>query len=98
MQAGTLKIQVGTGTAVDVAIAADATLADVRDAINNANAGVTATIVSGKIGGVDKAQLIITANSSGASSRLSFSNPDGSLAALTTALSEWPESAQMPKR
>ena len=88
MRAGTLRIQVGNGAPVDVAIAADATLDDVRNAINNADAGAAATIVSGKIGGVDKAELIVTATTSGASNGLTFSNPDGNLGTLTSALSD----------
>ncbi len=44
---GTISISIGGGTAVDVTInGTNNTLAGIRDAINNANAGVTASIVS----------------------------------------------------
>ncbi|WIM06711.1 MAG: flagellar filament capping protein FliD [Candidatus Nitricoxidivorans perseverans] len=44
---GTLAIQIGSGTAVNVTIdATNNTLAGIRDAINLANAGVTATILN----------------------------------------------------
>lgn len=41
---GKLSIKVGSGTAVDVTIPANANLKDIRDAINQANAGVNASI------------------------------------------------------
>jgi len=44
---GTLSIQIGSGTPVDVTIdSSNNTLAGIRDAINAANAGVTASIVN----------------------------------------------------
>jgi flagellar hook-associated protein 2 len=43
---GSLNIKVGTGAAVDVAIAAGSTLTQVSAAINNSTAGVTATVVN----------------------------------------------------
>jgi flagellar hook-associated protein 2 len=66
---GTLTIEVGSTSSgsfvatssVDVTISAGATLSDVRLAINNANAGVSATIVSGAGGD----QLVITSLTSG---------------------------------
>jgi flagellar hook-associated protein 2 len=44
--AGTLHIQVGSGSVTDIAITATDTLTDVATAINNASAGVSATIIS----------------------------------------------------
>ncbi len=73
--AGTLHIELGTygpgqtsftpkagATAVDVAIAASDTLADVRDKINAAGAGVTALIMTDASG----SRLLIRSNDSGA--------------------------------
>jgi len=73
--AGTLHIELGTygtgqtsftpkagATAVDVAIAATDTLADVRDKINAAGAGVTALIMTDASG----SRLLIRSNDSGA--------------------------------
>lgn len=59
--AGTLDISVGTGTAVSVAIGANATLTDVRDSINASSAGVTASIINDGTNDV----LILTAKNSG---------------------------------
>lgn len=59
---GTVHIQIGSGTATDVVLSGTSnTLADVRDAINNAHAGVTATIVND---GND--HLVLTSNTTGA--------------------------------
>ena len=61
VDAGTLSIQVGTGTAVNVSIAAESSLSSVVTAINAANAGVSAAIVND--GTAD--HLVLTANSTG---------------------------------
>ncbi len=60
---GMLKIFTGTSTtpSVDIEIAANSTLTQVKDQINRANKGVSATIVNGK----DGAQLVITSKESG---------------------------------
>ncbi len=61
---GTLSIQIGTGTAVDITIdSTNNTLAGIKDAINAANAGVTAAIVND--GGTNPYRLAITANQTG---------------------------------
>jgi flagellar hook-associated protein 2 len=73
--AGTLRIELGTwgagqtsftpksgATAVDVSIAATDTLADVRDKINAAGAGVTALVMTDASG----SRLLIRSNASGA--------------------------------
>lgn len=59
--AGTLEITVGTGTAVSVAIGANSTLANVRDAINASSAGINASIINNGTSDV----LILTAKNSG---------------------------------
>lgn len=43
---GTLSIQIGSGTAVDVTISDGSTLSGISSAINSANAGVTASVVN----------------------------------------------------
>lgn len=60
-EAGTLSIQVGSGTAVNVSIAEGSTLSNVMTAINGANAGVSASIIND---GTDD-YLVFTANSTG---------------------------------
>lgn len=81
---GTLRIQVGTGTAVDVEIAtANQTLEGIRDRINASTAGVNASIVRDAGG----ARLLLTSKTSGAANTINVtaSGGDGGLAVLTTA-------------
>ena len=66
---GTLSIAVGSGVATDVTIAANSTVAEVRDAINAANTGVTASIL--KDG--SSYRLMINANETGAANTISIS-------------------------
>lgn len=70
---GTLSIQVGSGTAVDVSVEGGSSLADVAAAINNAAAGVTASIINN--GSAD--YLVVSADESGQSNQLTItsSNP-----------------------
>lgn len=73
---GTLNIQVGTGTAAAVTIdSTNNTLSGLRDAINNANSGVSASILND---GTEN-KLIITANNSGSSNtiKITASDDDG---------------------
>lgn len=77
--AGTLTVTIG-GNAVDIAIDANASLSNVRDAINGAGAGISATIVTGTVGGVATSQLFITANTAGSAGDFTLSNADGNLA------------------
>ena len=60
-EAGSLSIQVGTDTAVNVSIAAGSSLTNMVTAINAANTGVSATIIND---GEDD-HLVLTANSTG---------------------------------
>lgn len=64
---GTLNVKTATGD-VDVTIAADASLADVASSINQANAGVTASIMNDGTG----QRLIITSTATGASNGFSL--------------------------
>lgn len=66
--AGTLAIKVGTASAVDVAIAAGSTLANVATAINNSSAGITATVVND--GTSD--HLLMTAKDSGVANTIAI--------------------------
>ena len=81
---GTLSFQVGSNAAVDISIAATDTLANVRDKINAANAGVTATIINDASG----ARLAFTAKNTGTANAFTVTGTEtgsGSpgLAALT---------------
>ncbi|MEA9392576.1 flagellar filament capping protein FliD [Acerihabitans sp. TG2] len=81
--AQSLSIQVGTATAVKIPLtAAQTSLTGMRDAINGANAGVTASLVQTG----DKAyQLIVTSNTSGTSSGITMGvTTDGTGAGDTT--------------
>ena len=64
----TVSIVVGT-TTTDVAVGAGATLEDIRNAINTANAGVSATIVNDGSG--TPYRLALTANSTGTANAVS---------------------------
>jgi flagellar hook-associated protein 2 len=90
--AGTLHIDTGSwstgqaaftvvsgSTGVDVTVAATDTLADVRDKINGAAAGVTASIVTDASG----ARLVISASQTGSANGFRVTSADGGLAALT---------------
>jgi len=79
---GTLRIQVGSSD-VSISIGTeDQTLAGIRDKINGAEAGVTASILSDALG----ARLVITGKESGAANAVTITAPvddTGGLAALT---------------
>ena len=83
---GTLRIELGTwgtgqtsfsakagATAVDVAVAATDTLADIRDKINAAGAGVTALVMTDSSG----SRLLIRSNTSGAENAFRTTVTDG---------------------
>ena len=80
---GSLSIKVGTATAVPVTIATGSSLADVVTAINNTNAGVTASIVND---GTNN-HLVLSSSNSGAANSFTVTGTDGAgstnLAALT---------------
>jgi len=64
-----LRIQVGSGTAVEITIdSTNNTLKGIKDAINKANAGVTASVINDGTG----YRLTITSNSTGASNRMTI--------------------------
>lgn len=72
---GTLSIQVGTGTAVDVSVDASDTLDSVVSKINSAGAGVTAGIVYDG----SEYRLRVTGNDTGAENALTFTETGLSL-------------------
>jgi flagellar hook-associated protein 2 len=57
----TLSLTTGTATAVPITVPANSTLVGVKDAINSANAGVTAQIIdSGVQGATDRYKIMVT--------------------------------------
>jgi len=70
---GTLEIQFGSNTPISIALDAGASLNDVRDAINSAKAGVSATIINGD----DGPQLMISSDESGAAKQFTVTGTGG---------------------
>ena len=70
--AGTLSIQVGTGTAVDVEMGENSTLSDVASAINESGAGVTAAIITSG----STSYLSLTANDTGSANTITITGSD----------------------
>jgi flagellar hook-associated protein 2 len=67
----TLSIQVGSGAAVNISLTdAQTSLSGLRDAINGANAGVTASIMQSGDSGY---QLVVTSNATGENSGITMS-------------------------
>jgi flagellar hook-associated protein 2 len=80
---GTLKIEIGSAAGgsfaaksgsspVEVSIKAGASLSDVAKAINDADAGVSATVVNGK----DGAQLVLTGKETGETNQIRITSSD----------------------
>jgi len=66
------KIKIGVGgTSVNINLQAGATLNDLKDAINNANIGITAQIINTGVGD-DPYKLILKANDTGKDNTISF--------------------------
>ena len=82
--AGTLKLAVAGATATDVTFTATDTVETLRDKINAAGAGVTANIVTGTIGGVSGAYLMLRSNTTGAANTISTTGSTGLPAQLST--------------
>jgi len=68
---GTLRIKVGSAAAVDITLSSASTLSQVRQAINDAKAGVTATIIND--GTADR--LVLTSNTTGSDGAIDFTAP-----------------------
>lgn len=75
--AGTLNIQVGSGTAQTVTIESGKTLAQIAAAINDAKIGVSATVV-------DTGTLVLTSGTAGPDGTITLSDPDGLLGTTST--------------
>jgi len=75
--AGTLSIQIGTGTAQTVTIESGKTLAQIATAINDAKVGVSASVV-------DTGTLVLTSGTAGPDGAITLSDPDGLLGATST--------------
>ncbi|MFT4099670.1 MAG: flagellar filament capping protein FliD, partial [Burkholderiaceae bacterium] len=69
---GTLSVQIGSGTPVDITIAAGATITQVRDAINNAGAGISASLVADG----DQVRLLVRSSETGVANAFSISVSD----------------------
>lgn len=69
---GTLHLRVGSGTITDIAVSATNSLADVATAINDAKAGVTATVISDG----SQAFLTLTALETGADNVINLTTTD----------------------
>lgn len=108
---GTLKIELGSTTggsfdsksSVEVVVTAGQTLGDLRDAINAANGGVTATLMTSRdTNGVSSTQLVVTSNQTGSDSVMKMSglagfdfDPDNaSTGALSQAVVDGGQAAQ----
>jgi flagellar hook-associated protein 2 len=68
-QSGTLSIQIGSGTAVDVAVSSSDSLTDVADAINKSGARVSASVLYDG----SQYQLVVRGQDSGAANAVTFS-------------------------
>jgi flagellar hook-associated protein 2 len=68
---GTLRIAIGAGGSVDIAVPAGLTLSGIRDAINDAQAGVTASIIND--GSADR--LLLTSQTTGTAGTIGFTAP-----------------------
>ena len=75
---GTFTFSVGSGDDVEIAVDAATTLADLRDAINAADEGVTATILNDG-SSTTPYRLVLTADETGEDNTITISNNDTSL-------------------
>ncbi len=80
---GSFKFQIGTGPEQTVTLAAGATLDDLRNGINALDGGAKATLVNDG-SAVDPVRLILTSDDTGASSAVTITQNDTTLAFNTT--------------
>jgi flagellar hook-associated protein 2 len=80
--AGTVDITIGDGATVSIGTGADTTLADLRDKINHADAGVSAFIVNTGAG-TTPYQLVVTSKTSGTKGAITLATNLGGGAAPT---------------
>lgn len=86
--AGTLRFQVGTGTVQSVALSATTTLEELATAINDLDAGVTASAVNLGTAASPDYRLSIVSQATGASSTITVLQDDTTLALQTTQAGE----------
>jgi flagellar hook-associated protein 2 len=83
--ADTLSIQAGSGAATSVTIKAGASLTDVASAINKANAGVSAAVITSTDSSGNVSQyLTLTSTQTGSNTAISISDSGGANAALAS--------------
>lgn len=87
---GTVSLKVGTATKTPITLAAGSTLANMRDAINKAGLGVTASILDqGEGAGTNRFRLVLNSGTSGLSGKVelttSLSGDDPVMSDLTAA-------------
>ncbi|KKJ95699.1 flagellar filament capping protein FliD [Stutzerimonas chloritidismutans] len=80
--AGTLTVKVGEGEGIDVAIGADASLEDIKDALNAAlkDSGVSANVLTDPSTG--KTRLVMSSSTTGAGEDVSITTTDAGLESL----------------
>lgn len=80
--AGTLTVKVGEGEGIDVAIGADASLEDIKDALNAAlkDSGVSANLLTDPSTG--KTRLVMSSSTTGAGEDVSITTTDAGLESL----------------
>lgn len=76
---GTFTFTVGSGTAQTVTLSATATLDDLKTAINDLGAGVTASVINTGSDTTPAYRLVLTSNSTGASNGITVSADDTTL-------------------
>ncbi|MBW2056224.1 MAG: flagellar filament capping protein FliD [Deltaproteobacteria bacterium] len=75
---GTFTFSVGSGDSVEISVDSTTTLLDLRDAINGADGGLTATILNDG-SATNPYRLVLTADESGEENAITISNNDTSL-------------------
>jgi flagellar hook-associated protein 2 len=80
----TLTIQVGSGASKTVDIRAGASLSDIAKAINDADAGVSATVINGKAG----AQLVLTGKETGEANQINITSTNAGSGLISSNMTE----------
>jgi len=80
---GLLSFTVGSGSPVEISVTASTTLEDLKNAINSANAGVTATIVDDGSGS-NPYRLVLRSDTTGSDGNITFNQDDTDLTFVNT--------------
>ena len=83
---GTFSFQVGSGATQTVNLAADGTLEDLRDGINDLGAGASASILNTGTEASPAFRLVLSANDTGSSNTITISADDTTLDTVTTGI------------